>query len=374
MLDADAASSSREWGWSPRSVRDLEIDLVVAPARRKSGVGPITLFDAAHVPDADRGRGQATSTSAGYVDDAERWAEHCRNTQFAVAAATMAVERRGPARTSRTSTARGSASTSARARASRTSRGSSSCCIHASKGTGKVDTAAVHARRASQTLHPIREAEQEPGTPAGHLAGALRRAGAERELPDGLRGQHPGDRRGDRDDPPRRRRRDALRRHAQHDPPVRRDRLQPADGPVDPQRRARTGRAGRSTATATASSSARGRGMLVLEELEHAKARGATIYGEVAGYGSTADAFRLTDSHDEGRGAIACMRRGAGRRRARVPRTSTTSTPTARAPRSTTRSRRWPSRGSSATRPTSADLEHQEHDGPPDRRRRARSR
>ncbi len=51
-----------------------------------------------------------------------------------------------------------------------------------------------------------------------------------------------------------------------------------------------------------------GAGMLILEELEHAKARGATIHGEVAGYGSTADAFRLTDSHDEGRGAIACMR------------------------------------------------------------------
>lgn len=51
-----------------------------------------------------------------------------------------------------------------------------------------------------------------------------------------------------------------------------------------------------------------GGGMLVLEELEHAKARGATIYGEIAGHCSTADAFRLTDSHDQGRGAIAAMR------------------------------------------------------------------
>jgi len=48
--------------------------------------------------------------------------------------------------------------------------------------------------------------------------------------------------------------------------------------------------------------------VMVLEELEHAKARGATILGEVVGYGTTADAFRLTDSHDEGRGAIAAMR------------------------------------------------------------------
>lgn len=51
-----------------------------------------------------------------------------------------------------------------------------------------------------------------------------------------------------------------------------------------------------------------GSGMVVLEELEHARARKAPIYAEVAGYGSTGDAFRVTDSHDEGRGAIACMR------------------------------------------------------------------
>jgi 3-oxoacyl-[acyl-carrier-protein] synthase II len=51
-----------------------------------------------------------------------------------------------------------------------------------------------------------------------------------------------------------------------------------------------------------------GAGMLVLEEFEHARRRGATIHGEVVGYGSTADAFRLTDTHDEGRGAIAAIR------------------------------------------------------------------
>jgi 3-oxoacyl-[acyl-carrier-protein] synthase II len=50
-----------------------------------------------------------------------------------------------------------------------------------------------------------------------------------------------------------------------------------------------------------------GAGMVVLEELEHAKQRGATIYAEMTGYGSTADAFRVTDSHPDGRGAIACI-------------------------------------------------------------------
>lgn len=51
-----------------------------------------------------------------------------------------------------------------------------------------------------------------------------------------------------------------------------------------------------------------GAGVLILEELEHARRRGATILGEVLGYGSTADAFRITDIHEEGRGAIAAMR------------------------------------------------------------------
>jgi 3-oxoacyl-[acyl-carrier-protein] synthase II len=50
-----------------------------------------------------------------------------------------------------------------------------------------------------------------------------------------------------------------------------------------------------------------GAGMLVLEELEHARRRRAMIYAELTGYGSTADAFRVTDSHPEGRGAIACI-------------------------------------------------------------------
>lgn len=50
-----------------------------------------------------------------------------------------------------------------------------------------------------------------------------------------------------------------------------------------------------------------GSSVVILEELEHAKRRGAKIYGEVIGYGCSADAYRITDIHPEGRGAIACM-------------------------------------------------------------------
>ncbi|RMH14019.1 MAG: beta-ketoacyl-[acyl-carrier-protein] synthase family protein [Planctomycetota bacterium] len=52
-----------------------------------------------------------------------------------------------------------------------------------------------------------------------------------------------------------------------------------------------------------------GAGMVVLEELEHAQQRGANILAEVAGFGSTADAFRITDIQPEGQGAVAAIRR-----------------------------------------------------------------
>jgi len=55
-----------------------------------------------------------------------------------------------------------------------------------------------------------------------------------------------------------------------------------------------------------------GAGMLILEELEHARKRGAQIFGEVVGYGSTADAYRITDIHPEGRGATGCIRMALG--------------------------------------------------------------
>ena len=282
--------------------RDLETSWS-ALQEGTSGVDFITLFNAESFPTkiAAEARGFRLGD---YIEDAERWEEHCRNTQFAIAAARMALDHSG------LETARDLDRTRFGVYLG-SGEGQQDFprfvkLVYQSTVAGKVNTAKF-TRHGIHQLHPIKEAEQEPGTPAGHLAclfGArgpnancltacaassqaigeavelIRRGDADVMLSGGTHSMiHPFGVTGfnlltalsQRNDEPTR----ASR-------PFDRDR----DGFI----------------------LGEGAGMVILEELEHARKRGAAIFGEIAGYGSTADAFRITDSHDEGRGAIACIR------------------------------------------------------------------
>ena len=273
----------------------------------KSGVGRITLFDAETFPTKIAAEVRGFDLSE-YLTDAGRWDDYCRNTKFALAAARMAVDHSGLETAKALDRSRfGIYLGSGEGQqdfprfvdlVARTTVGRGEAA--------RVDTAAF-TRRGLKQLHPIREAEQEPGTPAGHLASLFGAQGPNANCLTACAAssQAIGEateiiRRGDAD---------VILSGGTHSMihpfgvtgfnlltalSTRNDEPTRASRPFDRER--------------DGFILGEGAGMLVLEELEHAKARGATIHGEIAGYGSTADAFRITDSHDEGRGAIACIR------------------------------------------------------------------
>ena len=269
----------------------------------RSGVGTISLFDASTFP--TQIAAEARDFRLGdYIDDAERWTEFCRNTQFAIAAGRMAIDHSGlfddkDLDRSRFGVYLGSGE--GQQDFPRFVR-----LVHETSHGGRVNTAEFTSMGLT-TLHPIREAEQEPGTPAGHLAaifGAkgpnancltacaassqaigeaseiIRRGDAEVMLSGGTHSMiHPFGVTGFN-------RLTAL--STRNDAPER------ASRPFDRER--------------DGFILGEGAGMVLLEEYEHARRRGATIYGELIGYGSTADAFRMTDPHEDGRNAILCMK------------------------------------------------------------------
>ncbi len=271
----------------------------------KSGVGTISLFDARTFPTRIAAEVQDFRL-ADYIDDTSgRWIEHSRNSKFALAAATMAIKDSGLLETmpeinrKRFGVYLGSGEgqqdfprfVSLVARCTR---------------DGHVDTAEF-TRLGVKELHPVREAEQEPGTPSGHLASHLGAKGPNANCLTACAASSQAI--GEAFELIRRGNADVILSGGTHSMihpfgvtgfilltalSTRNDEPERASRPFD---RDRDGFI-----------LGEGAGMLVLEELEHAKKRGARIHGEIIGYGSSADAFRITDSHDEGRGAIACIR------------------------------------------------------------------
>jgi 3-oxoacyl-[acyl-carrier-protein] synthase II len=269
----------------------------------ESGVGYISLFDASSFPTqiAAEVKGFDLST---YRDDAARWAEHSRNTQFALAAATMALD---DARlfeyddldSSRFGIYLGSGE------------GQQDfprfvSLVHGSShGEAKINTS-EYIRDGLANLHVIHELEQEPGTPSAHLASVFGARGPNANCLTACAASSQAI--GEATDLIRRGDADIMLSGGTHSMihplgvtgfnlltalSTRNDEPTRASRPFDRER--------------DGFILGEGAGMLVLEELEHAKRRGATIYGEIVGYGSTADAFRLTDTHEEGRGAIAAI-------------------------------------------------------------------
>jgi 3-oxoacyl-[acyl-carrier-protein] synthase II len=178
--------------------------------------------------------------------------------------------------------------------------------IHKSTKNGKVDTGEF-TRLGTSLLHPIHEAEQEPGTASVHLSSKFGAKGPNANCLTACAASSQAI--GEAYELIRRGNADVILSGGTHSMihpfgltgfilltalSTRNDEPKRASRPFDRER--------------DGFILGEGAGMLVLEELEGALARGARIHGEIVGYGSTADAFRITDSHEEGRGAIACMK------------------------------------------------------------------
>lgn len=269
----------------------------------KSGVGPITLFDASTFPTKIAAEVKDFDL-ADYGEDAARWQYCGRHTLFAVAAAKSAIADSGIKDSGYDAERTG---------------------IYLGAGEGRQDffnfvsiigdafDAAKREVRGSEfvregvkRLHGFKELEQEPGMTASHLADLFDAQGPNLNCLTACAAssQAIGEaveiiRRGDAD---------TMISGGTH------SMLHPFGVSGFNLLTALSTRNGDPTKASRPFDKDRdgfvigeGAGMVILEELGRATKRGAKIYGEIVGYGSTADAFRITDTPPDGHGAISCM-------------------------------------------------------------------
>jgi 3-oxoacyl-[acyl-carrier-protein] synthase II len=283
--------------------RDLESSWSALLAG-KSGVGPISLFDARTFPTRIAAEVKDFNLDD-YIDQGTRWTEFSRNTRFALAAGKMAMDDSGlDASAEGFDPTRFGVYLGAGEGQQDFSRFVK--LIYKTSRDGKVQTEEF-TRHGIHDLHRVHEGEQEPGTPAAHLASVFGAQGPNSNCLTACAASSQAI--GEAYEMIRHDCADVILSGGTHSMihpfgvsgfilltalSTRNDEPTRASRPFD---RDRDGFI-----------IGEGAGMLILEELEHAKARGARIYGEIVGYGSTADAFRITDSHEDGRGAIACLK------------------------------------------------------------------
>ncbi|NCA10926.1 beta-ketoacyl-[acyl-carrier-protein] synthase II [bacterium] len=267
-----------------------------------SGVGPTTVFDASRFSTKISAEVRNWDI-ADEGEDAALWQFCGRHTRFAAGAALQAMRDAGlekglPADPTRLGVYLGSGE-------GQQDFDSFTSMMMAAISGDTLDVAKF-TKLGLETLHPLSEVEQEPNMPAGHLAGMFDAQGPNLNCLTACAAssQAIGEaaelvRRGDAD---------VMLSGGTHSMihpfgvtgfnlltalSTRNDEPTRASRPFDNERDGFV--------------LGEGAAMVVLEELEHAKRRGAKIHGELLGYGSTADAYRITDTHPEGRGAAACI-------------------------------------------------------------------
>lgn len=270
----------------------------------ESGVGYISIFDASGFPTKIAAEVRDWDISqAG--ENPEDWKYQGRHTRFAVGAAKQAVadsgidlERLDPTRFGvYTGCGEGQQDFNR----------FTEMMVAATEGGGNTLDTTKFIQKGFETLHPIAELEQEPNMPAGHLASLFNAQGPNMNCLTACAASSQA--LGEAVEIIRRGEADVMLSGGAHTMihpfgvtgfnlltaiSTRNDEPTRASRPFD---RERDGFV-----------LGEGSSMLIIEDLESALARGAKIHGEIVGYGSTADAFRITDTHPEGRGAISCMK------------------------------------------------------------------